>query len=208
MASGDVFKVILEMSLDDVQCRPGFYLVEGSGGGGVDPVLDCANAVSTALGGSPMTGFVQNATLNAIRVEDVGPSALAAQYSDTFVADSGTIADDNPPPPQDSMLLTFRTAKKSIKGVYATHGRMYLPGVYSTGQISGFLTPTLFTALGVFAGLLQTPFVDDGTAYQMHVVSFNPGTKPRTIRRIEPVTQIWARNQVAIQRPRRPGSGI
>lgn len=208
MASGDVFKVILEMSLDDVQCRPGFYLVEGSGGGGTDPVLDCANAVSAALGANPIAGFVQNCNLDNIRVEDVGPSAAAAQYSDTWATDTGTVADDNPPPPQDSMLIRLTTAKKSIKGVYATHGRMFIPGIYSTGQVSGFLTPTLYTALGVFAGLLQVPFVDDGTAYQMHIVSFNPGTKPRTIRRIEPVTRVIAMNQVAIQRPRRPGRGI
>lgn len=207
LASGDVFKVTLELALDAVQCRPGFYLVEGGGGVGPNPVQNCADAVAAALGPNPLTGFVQNLTLNGVRVEDVQP-ATAASLSTPVGPSGGTIADDNPPPPQDSMLLHLSTGVRRSVGVFAAIGRMYMPGIYSTGQISGFLIPDLFTALGVFSELLAGPFVDDGTAYQMHVVSFNPGTNPRTIRAIQPVVAITPTNQVAIQRRRRPGRGI
>ena len=208
MAIGDVFKVTLQLALDAVQCRPGFYLVEGGAApNSGDPVTDCAETVEAALGATPFTGLVENLTLAAIQVEDVQPAVAATVVLGTS-AIAGTIVDANPPPPQDSMLISMRTGLRRTAGNFATHGRMYMPGIYSTGQISGFLTPTLKTAFDVFAALLGSPFVEDGSAYEMHIVSFTPATVPRTIRALNPVTSLVTSNQVAIQRRRRPGTGI
>jgi len=208
MALGDVFKVTLRLSLDAVECRPGFYLVEGgAAGSGPLPVQACAEFVESTLGATPLTGFIQNLELSAIQVEDVQPGTSATVVLGTG-AIAGTIADDNPPPPQDSMLITMRTGLRRTTGNFATLGRMYMPGLYSTGQVSGFLTVTLKTALDVFTALLGGPYVEDGSAYQMHVVSFTPNSVPRTIRALNPVTALETSNQVAIQRRRRPGTGI
>lgn len=207
MATGDVFKVSVLLGLDAVQCRPGFYLVEGSGGGDPDPVVSCGLAVVSALGLFIQTGMVANSLYSGVHVEDIQPGVAASR---DFPAGpiAGDIADDNPPPPQDSMLLQLRTALRRSVGNFAAQGRIYWPGIYSTGQISGFLTPTLALSLENVAASLRAPFVTDGGAYQMHVVSFNPGTSPRTIRAIQPVTEVLPSNQVAIQRRRRPGRGM
>lgn len=207
MASGDVFKITLKMALGAVQCRPGFYLVEGTHAPVGTPTEDAAAAVITALGGTPLAGFIQNLTLEAVIAEDVQPG-VTATTEDVIVPITGNIADDNPPPPQDCMLLRFKTGLRGTVGNFATSGRMYLPGIYSTGQVSGFLTGTLQTALQTFASLLDDVFVADGSEYQMHVVSFTPNSNPRTIRQINPVTSISLDNQVRSQRRRQAGVGI
>lgn len=207
MPTGDVFKVTLDISLDSVECRPGFYLIQGVTDDGGDPVGACIGAVNSALGATPLAGFVANATLHSITAADIQPGTAASQ---TFVIapHSGTIADDNPPPPQDSMVISLRTAMKMSKGIFASHGRIYMPGIYSTGQVSGFLTEDLQDALLVFTNKLVLPFVQDGSEYQMNVISFTPGSHPRTIRAVNPVTAMRPSNQVGIQRRRRPGRGI
>ncbi len=207
MASGDVFKITLMLELDAVQCRPGFYLVEGTHAPVSGPTQDAATAVVVALGGAPLAGLVQNLTLVGVMAEDVQP-AVAATWTEAVTPLSGTIADDNPPPPQDTMLASFKTGLRGTLGNFATSGRMYMPGIYSTGQISGFLTPTLKTAFDAFLAFLGDTFVLDGTEYQMHVVSFTPGSNPRTIRAVNPVTQILSSNQVRSQRRRQAGVGI
>lgn len=207
MATGDVFKVSLLLSLDAVQCRPGFYLIEGSGLGGANPVNDCGQDVVNTLGVTPLAGFVQNLNYAGVHVEDVQPGTSASLDAPVGPF-TGTIADDNPPPPQDSMLCTLYTAARRSPGNFAAEGRIYMPGIYSTGQVSGFITSTLFDALSAFFSILNDRYVADGTVYQMHVVSFTPGSSPRTIRATNAVTDMVVRNQVAIQRRRRPGRGI
>lgn len=207
MASGDVFKITLKLALGAVQCRPGFYLVEGNHALVDTPTEDAANAVITALGTTPLAGMIQNLTLQAVIAEDVQPGVTATAELPISPI-TGNTADDNPPPPQDSMLIRFKTGLRGTVGNFATSGRMYMPGIYSTGQVSGFLTSTLQGALETFVGLLEAPFVNDGSEYQMHVVSFTPNSNPRTIRQVNPVTAILFDNQVRSQRRRQAGVGI
>lgn len=207
MASGDVFKITLKMTLDSVECRPGFYLIEGSGGGGLGPTRDAADHVAITLGAGWLTGFVQNLNLVAVQADDVQP-AVAASYETNVGTVAGDVADDNPPAPQDSMLVTWQTGIKATIGNFAAHGRMYMPGIYSTGQISGFLTAPLLTAFNNAMQVLYDAYIADGSQYQMHVVSFNPGTNPRTIRAVQPVVNFICRNRVRSQRRRQAGVGI
>jgi len=207
MAEGDVFKVTLHLTLDAVECRPGFYVIEGAGGGAGNSRQVLADHVVATLGADPLNGFVQNLNLTGVQVDDIQPGT-GATWLNPLVGIAGDIIDDNPPPPQDTMLATFKTAKKSTLGNYAAQGRMYMPGIYSTGQISGFITATLKEAFDDFLELIGDVYVLDGTAYQMHVVSFTPGSNPRTIRAFEPVTEIVSSNRVRSQRRRQAGVGI
>lgn len=207
MASGDVFGVKLHMTFAGQQCRPGFYLIEGGGGAGLTPCAAVVNAVVAALGDDPLAGFSAACSLDAIEANDIQPGLTSSFISNLSPAKVGDQADDNPVPPQDSMLIRWQTAKKPHTGVFAARGRTYVPGIYSTGQSSGFLASELQDALSAFASLLFDPFVSDGTAYQMHCVAFNPGT-PRTVKAIGLVTAFTIDNQVDIVRRRRPGRGI
>lgn len=207
MASGDVFAVKFHITFAGQECRPGIYLVEGSGVGDVNGPRGCATAVVAALGADPLAGFSAAATLHRVSVQDVQPGT-GRTYNTFGVNFSGSEADDNPVPPQDSMLIEWVTTLKGGKGKFARRGRTYMPGIYSTGQISGFLISDLQNALSAFASLLFDPFVTDGTEYQMHAVAFNAGTNPRTVKEIHPIDNFFVDNTVGIQRSRRPGKGI
>lgn len=207
MPSGDVFAVKFKMTFAGQECRPGFYLVEGGGALGTTPTFACANHVATALGADPLVGFSAALAITGVIVTDVQPGTAATAEVSMAPGTTGDIADDNPVPPQDSMLIRWLTGKKPGKGIFAARGRSYIPGIYSTGQISGFLIADLQDALSAFASLLAAPYIADGTAYQMHAVAFNPGT-PRTVKIIEPVTGFTIDNVVDIVRRRRPGRGI
>lgn len=204
MASGDVWKVVLHWRWGTIQCRPGFYLVEGTGGGGVNPSQDVSDAVAAVL---DLTGFSDQSAVEQIEIQDIQPGTTPSivYTPGTF---TGTVVDANPLPPQSAAVLSLHTAVKPVNGAFAAAGRVYLPGIPQNGQISGFLTAGFQTTLTDFAAALAAPFIDDGTAYQWHVVSFNPGSVPRTIRAINPVTSITINNVVRSQRRREFGVGI
>jgi hypothetical protein len=199
--------VKFHFKLDAVECRPGFYLVEGGGGPDPDPATNVANAVFSALGSDPLDGFSDHCSLTAIEVQDVQPATRASLVAPYGTPKVGTVADDNPPSPQNSMLVHYQSNLKRGKGVFAQAGRIYVPGIYSTGQISGFLVTGLFDALSAFQSLLYVPFVTDGTAYAMACVAFNAGS-PRTVKALNLVVSMVPENQTAIIRSRRPGRGI
>lgn len=208
MATGDVFAVKLQMTFAGQKCLPGFYLIEGTGTGGTDPVQDCADRVTAViLDGVGLTGLSAALSLTGVQAQDVQPGTSRSRAT-VVVGQVGDIADDNPVAPQDSMLIEWTGSLKGGKGKFARRSRTYLPGIYSTGQISGFLIPDLQDALSAFASQFFDAFVTDGTDYQMHNVAFNPGTNPRTVKEVNPVTAFAVDNVVAIQRSRRPGRGI
>jgi len=208
MASGDVWRVTLECAWGSIQCQPGFHLIEGAGGAGVNPAQDVADSVAAALGADPLNGFSDQCYINNLRIEDCQPGLLPTQVFPLAPVAQGTVADLNPLPPQSAAVISLKTGVKGATGVYATAGRMYMPGIPQTGQISGFLQATFQTALSVFASLLFAAYVDDGTAYQWHVVSYTPGSVPRTVRAVNPVTSFSINNVVRSQRRREYGVGI
>ena len=208
MASGDVFAIKLHMTVSGQQARPGFYLVEGSGFGSVNPCEGAASAVDFALGGAALDGFSAACSLEAVEAQDIQPRTNRTFVRPLFAPIVGTEADANPVPPQDSMLIEWTTALKGGKGLYARRSRTYVPGIYSTGQLSGFLIADLQNALSAFASKIFDVFVTDGTQYGLYAVAFNPGTNPRTIREINPIVAFAVDNVVDIQRSRRPGRGI
>jgi hypothetical protein len=207
VATGDVFAVKLHVTYAGQECRPGFYLVEGTGGAFLNPCESAASAVRVALGGGALNGFSAAAVLHAVEAQDVQPGTNQSFVSNITPGIAGDVADDNPLPPQDSMLIRWGTALKTGKGVFAARSRTFMPGIYGTGQVSGFLIADLQDALSAFASLLFDPFVTDGTSYAMTAIAFNPGS-PRTIKAFNLINSFSIDNVVDIQRRRRPGRGI
>jgi hypothetical protein len=195
------------MKWGDTECRPGFHLIEGGGGAGVDPQQDVADAVFAALGADPLTGFSDQVSFRGVVVTDAQPGVLPTREI-TISSLFGDEVDANPLPPQSAGLVSWRTGVKGPTGVYATAGRLYMPGIPQNGQISGFLQVLFQNALSAFASLLFDTFVTDGTAYQLNIVSYTPGSKPQTIRAFNPVTAFDIDNIVRSQRRREPGVGI
>ena len=207
MASGDVWKVLLNWRWGTVECRPGFYLVEGAGGAGPNPSENVAVKVEAALGASGIDGFSDQSQITALTVIDIQPGLLPTQvWPVTPIV--GTIVDANPLPPQSAAVVSLQTGVKGSVGVFAAQGRMYLPGIPQVGQISGFLQAAFQTALDAFVAQLFADFVTDGTAYQWHVVSLTPGSSPVSVRAINPVTGTTNNNVVRSQRRREYGVGI
>lgn len=207
MASGDVMRVNLHLKWGSVECRPGFHLIEGAGGGGTDPLADCAAAVIAALGADPLAGFSDQCSLTGVEVQDIQPGVAPTQlFAITPLV--GDEVDVNPLPPQSAGVISLKTGVKGVTGVYATAGRMFMPGIPQSGQISGFLQGTFQLALYTFAGLLGAAFVVDGTAYQWHIVSYVPASKPTAIRANNPVISWSINNVVRSQRRREYGVGI
>lgn len=208
MASGDVFAVKLHMTYAGQQCRPGFYLIEGAGSGDSNPTRGLADFIVLNFSGGSIANFSEALTWEAVEVQDIQPATSRTWISQMDPATVGGVSDDNPPTPQDTMLIRWITALKGGKGLQARRGRTYVPGIYSTGQVSGFLTSGLQDDLSAWASSFFDLFVTDGTAYQMHAVGFVPGSNPRVIAEVNPIVAFTVDNQVDVQRRRRPGRGI
>lgn len=206
MASGDVWKVLLNGKWGSVETRPGFYLVEGTGGADPNPSTNVSNSVEAALGVSGLEGFSDQYSILGCTVIDIQPGVLPTQIHGwgTLVGD---VVDANPLPPQSAGVISWKTNVKGSVGVYAAAGRMYMPGIPQTGQISGFLQASFQAALGAFAQQLYEAYIADGTAYQLHVVSLTPGSSPVTVRAINPIVDFTINNVVRSQRRREFGVG-
>lgn len=207
MPSGDVWKVNMKMLWGTVECRPGFYLIEGGGGGGVNPSENVSLAVEAAFGAGALTGFSDQLAWVGNTIIDIQPGVLPTQDWDFLSAAIGTVADVNPLPPQSAGVISWKTGVKGSRGVFAAAGRTYMPGIPQNGQISGFLEGTFQVSLQNWAQALVDAFVLDGTAYQLHVVSLTPNSIPVTVRAINPVTGFSINNVVRSQRRREFGVG-
>lgn len=206
MASGDVWKILLNGKWGSVETRPGFYLVEGSGGVGPNPSQNVSTSVEAALGVTGLEGFSDQYSITGATVIDVQPGLLPTQIHG-WATVTGDVVDANPLPPQSAGVISWKTGVKGSVGVFAAAGRMYMPGIPQTGQISGFLQATFQNALSAFAQQLYDAYIADGTAYQMHVVSLTPNSSPVTVRAINPVTDFSINNVVRSQRRREFGVG-
>jgi hypothetical protein len=208
MASGDTWKVSMKMLWGTVGCRPGFYLVEGGGGAGLNPSENVSLAVEAAFGAGALTGFSDQLSWIGNTITDVSPGVLPTQDWDFATAAIGTVADVNPLPPQSAGVISLKTGIKGSVGVYAAAGRIYMPGIPQNGQISGFLEGAFQTDLSNWAQALIDAFVLDATAYQLFIISLLPGSKPVSIRASNPVTGYSINNVVRSQRRREFGVGI
>jgi hypothetical protein len=207
MATGDVWKVIMHFTWGTVECRSGFHLIEGSGGGGADPSFDVFDNVAIALGADPLTGFSDQLTWRGCTIVDAQPGVLPTR-SFLNLAIAGDVVDANPLPPQSAAVIKWQTGVKGVVGVYATQGRMYMPGIPQDGQISGFLQVPFQGALSAFGSRIFNAYVADGTQYQLNVISYTPNSSPQTVRAFNPVTGFDINNVVRSQRRREFGVGI
>jgi hypothetical protein len=202
MALGDVFRVALAGMVGTEPWMTTFGLVEGSGApGGPNPLQDAAAAVATALGGSPLVDFSNAMTITDIIVQDVQPGTAGSSHNPVAFTGSGT---DPIVAPQDAVVISWRTA---LAGP-ANRGRMYIPGVPSNGAINGYVQGAWQDVISAFASLLFDPFAADGTDYQLNVLSYTPGSSPRTLRAAVPITSFSIDNTVKSQRRRGVGVRI
>lgn len=208
MASGSVYAIKMHMVYSGQQCRPGFYLIEGTGTGDTIGTRGVAEHVIATLGAANMAEFSASLTFPAVEAQDVQPATERSFVVGTTGPLVGGVADAHPPAPQDCALIQWLTALKGGKGLVARRSRTYMPGIYATGQTSGFLEAAMVDAFSTFASILFDEYVTSGAAYQMHAVAFTPGSNPRTIQEVNPITAFTIDNVVAIQRSRRAGTGI
>lgn len=207
MATGDVWKAIFNMQWGTVECRPGIHLIEGTGGIGLNPAENVATAINDALSGTALDGFSDQCHLTGVTVQDIQPGILPTQVF-AIGPRVGNVVDVNPLPPQSAGVISLQTGVKGVTGVFATAGRLYMPGIPQNGQISGFLEATFQDTLSAFAQKLFDQFVLDGTAYQWNIISYTPGSRPVTVRAFNPVTAFTINNVVRSQRRREFGVGI
>jgi hypothetical protein len=181
-----------------------FGLVEGSGApGGPNPLADAAQAVEAALGGpgAAIEGFLIAWAIREIIVTDVQPGTapsfkLAVSHNGT---DGAGVA-----LPQATINIRWRSL---LKGP-ANRGRMYLPGMGVNIQDGGYWYSDAQDPASAFASLLFDPFVTDGTAYQLVILSYVPDSHPRALRAAVPVSSFSIDNVVRDQRRREVGTRI
>lgn len=202
MASGDVFRVGLEWTLNSsVRALTTFGLVEGAGLGGPDPMQDVATGVADAIGPTPISGWSANASLSGILVSDVQPGTRGG-IRVPLGPFAGTIVDDMLPP-QDAMVVHFSTG---LKGK-ANNGRLYLPGWSEADQIAGFWQSTAMDNGSALMSALFAQFVDDATIYQLSLLSYVPASTPRALRAAVPIISFTIDNVVRSMRSRQVGRG-
>lgn len=202
MASGDVYRVSLEVELNLLtRAQWTFGLVEGTGLGGPNRMEDVATHVESALAGDPLTGFSANAQLTAIQVSDVQPGT-AGGFRLGLSGLAGDVVGDMLPP-QDALVCRLSTG---LKGK-ANNGRIYLAGFAEAGQVAGFWQSVALDAASAFISLLFNEYVNDGTVYQWHIISYVPESSPRVLRAAVPVTAFTLDNVVRTVRSRQPGRG-
>jgi hypothetical protein len=73
-------------------------------------------------------------------------------------------------PPQNSMLLSFKTGQKGRR----KHGRAYIPGVSEANTSNGLLTGSQLTALQALGAGLTNAYKAGGTEPQYQLVVYSP----------------------------------
>jgi hypothetical protein len=115
-------------------------------------------------------------------------------------------------PPQNSMLLSFKTGQKGRR----RRGRCYIPGVSESNTANGLLTGTQLTALQALGAGLTNTYKAGGTEPQYQLVVYSPEEldapppkpfKPRPGELITFITTAIASEAVRTQRHRAFGVG-
>lgn len=115
-------------------------------------------------------------------------------------------------PPQNSMLLSFKTGQKGRR----RHGRAYIPGPSESNVSNGLLTGTQLTALTALGTGLVNTYGPGGTESQYQLVVYSPEEldppppktfKPRPGTLISPITAGLASEFIRTQRHRAFGVG-
>jgi hypothetical protein len=115
-------------------------------------------------------------------------------------------------PPQNSMLLSFKTGQKGRR----RHGRAYIPGVSEANTANGLVTGTQLTALTALGQGLTNAYKAGGTEPQYQLVVYSPEQlvapppktfKPRPGEIISFIQNIEAADVVRTQRHRAFGVG-
>lgn len=115
-------------------------------------------------------------------------------------------------PPQNTMLLSFRTGQKGRR----RHGRAYIPGVAEANASNGLLTGTQLTALTALGNGLTNAYKAGGTEPQYQLCVYSPEQlvappprpfKPREGTLMTFITAANADNVIRTQRHRAFGVG-
>lgn len=177
--------------------------------------------------GGDLTDFVNSwvATIGPLLIACTSSAVNWDRLTVTDVADDGdesiTFAFTQPYPggvtgevlpPQNSMLLSFKTGQKGRR----RHGRAYIPGVSEANTASGLISGAQLTALTALANGLTNAYRAGGTEPQYQLVVYSPEEleapppkpfKPRPGELITFITAAQASDVVRTQRHRAFGVG-
>lgn len=201
MATGDVFRVQLAGTYEGEPFEVGLGLVEGTGGGAGDPMVNVAAAVNAALGGGTVAiaGLSHYVIINSLIVSDVVPGTRPRKVIaiGPHVGGYG----GNGIPGVCAGVISWIT---DLRGP-SNRGRSYIPGVSVADVTVGTLATAAVTTLTNFANLFFTPFVTVGTAYRLCILSFVPGSHPKALREAVPITSFAINRNIKTQRRRGVG---
>lgn len=202
MATGDVYHIALAGTYNGEPINMTFGLVEGTGGGGPDPLADAAAAVDAALGGTTVAlpGLSSGLVVNQVIVHDVQPGTAPREVVNVGPHPGATAGDSLPG--ICAAVISWRTALRGPMN----RGRIYVPGIVTSDAELGYLNSDGVDDVSAFASLLFDPFVTDGTAYQLNVLSYVPASSPRALRAAVPVISFSIDNEIKSQRRR--GAGV
>lgn len=205
-ASGDIIDVIVNWTLTTGVAQNHFGL---ECTGLAETVETLALAMKTAIIKNTADGILRGhhdtISIGSLTFNDVKPGTRAPYiYSFTPVAGDAGAVDDLPP--QDAMVVTFRTLLKGR----AYRGRMYLPGWSEGAQSNGTWGAAYTGYANDFATELRRLYDGDtvNPNYRLGVISRFLNGVERVTPVITPVVSHTVRSTVYTQRRRTVGHGV
>lgn len=202
MATGDVFQVAIVGTYEGEPVQMTLGLKEVAGGGGGDAMLNAAAAVNTALGGGTVTipGLSHYLSITSLIVTDVSPGVRSRKI--VAVGPHVGAVNGNGFPGTVAAVIGWET---DLRGP-SNRGRIFVPAVLIADEFLGQLAGSGPAHITAIANLFFTPFVTVGTAYRLCVLSFVPGSSPRTLRAAVPVVGFHV--DLNLKTQRRRGLGV
>lgn len=208
MTIGHTYRVRNQGSLMGQRVEWGVHLRHVGPGG---DLTDFLNAWAATVGPLMLAATSTACNWDRVTVVDVaedGDESVTFQFTQP---NPGLVAGECLPP-QNSMLLSFKTGQKGRR----RHGRAYIPGVSEANTSNGLLTGAQLTALQALGTGMTNAFRAGGTEPQYQLVVYSPEEldppKPKTFKPregtiITSITNIEASDVVRTQRHRAFGVG-
>lgn len=208
MTINHVYRVRTQGTLMGQRVEWGVHMRHVGPGGSI---ADFASDWATAIGAALIAATSSAVNWDKVSVTDVaedGDESVDLAFTQPY---PGAVTGDCLPP-QNSMLLSFRTGQKGRR----RHGRAYIPGVSESNTANGLLTGTQLTALEGLGAALVSNFSAGGLNPQYQLVVYSPEQleappvkpfKPRTGTIITPISAAEASTVVRTQRHRALGVG-
>ena len=125
-----------------------------------------------------------------------------------FVAAQGSIPgtiNEGAAPPNCAVVTQWRTLLKGR----ANRGRIFQCGWPVSGAVGGYWTADVQNAASAASSLIFDAFgPNSGASFELGIISYNPGSHPRTVRAFVPIIAFSIDNVIRSMRTREVGKGI